>query len=376
MNISEQTSFRQRLKSIQLELIEGLGCEMGAPVTPALGRLVHVLDWVRIEQFVGDSCGVGRPRRERFALANAFVAKAVLGLSTTVGLMDRLKVDRALRRICGFSWFKKLPDESTFSRAFADFAEQRLAWRVHEALIKEQLGDELIGHISRDATAIVAREKPKHKSVKSATTDEASGTQTKQHQRGRPRTGEVRQPKESTRIARQRQQEVAVMLAELPKDCDRGTKCNAQGYKTSWNGYKLHLDTADCGVPISAVLTSASVHDSQVAVPLSRLSAQRVTNLYDLMDAAYCSEELRQDSRSLGHIPLIDHNARGGIKVAFAPHEADRYKERTVAERMNARLKNEFGGNNVWVRTPTKVMSHLMFGVLVLSADQLMRLLQ
>jgi hypothetical protein len=94
------------------------------------------------------------------------------------------------------------------------------------------------------------------------------------------------------------------------------------------------------------------------------------------MDAAYCSAELRQDSRSLGHIPLIDHNSRGGVKLEFRPHEAERYKERTVAERMNARLKDEFGGNNVWVRGPVKVMSHLMFGVLALSADQLMRLLQ
>jgi hypothetical protein len=41
---------------------------------------------------------------------------------------------------------------------------------------------------------------------------------------------------------------------------------------------------------------------------------------------------------------------------------------------MNARMKDEFGANNIWVRGPVKVMSHLMFGVLVLSADQLMRL--
>ena len=106
----------------------------------------------------------------------------------------------------------------------------------------------------------------------------------------------------------------------------------------------------------------------------SRLNAQRVTNLYDVMDAAYCSTDLREDSRSLGHVPLIDHNPRGGVKLEFASHEAARYKERTVAERMNARMKDEFGANNIWVHGPVKVMSHLMFGVLVLSADQLMRL--
>lgn len=397
MNVNEHTGLRQRLKAVQRELIEGLGAEMNAPTSPALERLVHTLDWLRMEEFVADGCGVGRPQRERFALANAFIAKVVLRLPTTVALIDRLKVDRALRRICGFAWFKRLPDEATFSRAFAQFAQERLAERVHEALVKEQLGDQLIGHISRDGTAIAVRERPAQAAQATQPALEprvpeqpalpmqidppqqpgAPDTTTRiKHRRGRPRRGEVRAPKESSRIGRQRQQEVQQMLAEISRHCDRGAKCNAQGYKNSWNGYKLHIDTADCSVPISAVLTSASVHDSQVAIPLSRLSAQRVTSLYDVMDAAYCSAELREDSRALGHVPLIDHNPRGGVKLAFAPHEAARYKERTVAERMNARLKDEFGGNNVWVRGPVKVMSHLMFGVLVLSADQLMRLLQ
>ena len=118
------------------------------------------------------------------------------------------------------------------------------------------------------------------------------------------------------------------------------------------------------------------MHDSQTAIPLSRITADRVTHCYDVMDAAYCSADLRADSRERGHVPLIDHNPRGGVKIEFDPAEALRYRERTVAERMNARLKDEFGGRNVWVRGDFKVMSHLMFGILVLAADQLMRLLQ
>jgi hypothetical protein len=95
----------------------------------------------------------------------------------------------------------------------------------------------------------------------------------------------VRQAAKDSPIHRQRQQTLAQMLEAIPTACDRGTKCNAQGYKVSWNGYKLHLDTADCGVPIAALLSSASMHDSLAAIPLSLISAQRVTNLYDLMDA-------------------------------------------------------------------------------------------
>lgn len=57
------------------------------------------------------------------------------------------------------------------------------------------------------------------------------------------------------------------------------------------------------------------MHDSQAAIPLALMTAERVTNCYDLMDAAYCSSVLREHSRSLGHVPLIDHNPRTGEKI-------------------------------------------------------------
>jgi hypothetical protein len=237
-------------------------------------------------------------------------------------------------------------------------------------MIKEHLGDELIGHISRDGTAIAARERP-------AAGGAAPSTAATPRKKGkRARKARTVPPAAGSPIRRQRQQTLSEMLAELPTECDRGTKCNAQGYKTSWNGYKLHIDTADCGVPIAAVLTSASMHDSRAAVPLSHLTARRVTNLYDLMDAAYCSQELHEHCRELGHVPLIDHNPRGGEKEHFEPADAVRYRERSAAERTNARLKDEFGGRHVMVKGNAKVMSHLMFGLLTLSADQLMRLRQ
>ena len=72
----------------------------------------------------------------------------------------------------------------------------------------------------------------------------------------------------------------------------------------------MHLDTADGGVPVSAILTSASLHDSQVAIPLVTITSQRVINLYDLMDAGYDVEAIAEHSRSLGHVPIIDKNPR------------------------------------------------------------------
>ena len=42
---------------------------------------------------------------------------------------------------------------------------------------------------------------------------------------------------------------------------------------------------------------------------------------------------------------------------------------------VNTRLKDEFGGRNVRVRGHAKVLCHLMFGILALTVDQLMRLI-
>ncbi len=113
---------------------------------------------------------------------------------------------------------------------------------------------------------------------------------------------------------------LAAMLADLPRHCDVGAKRNAKGYQESWIGYKLHIDSADGEIPISCVLTSASVHDSQVAIPLATMTAAQVTNLYDLMDSAYDVAEIKQHSRELNHVPIIDINPRAtpGLKQELA----------------------------------------------------------
>ena len=174
------------------------------------------------------------------------------------------------------------------------------------------------------------------------------------------------------------------MLDELPRKCDIGAKKSSKGHQQYWRGYKLHLDVSDGQIPISAVLTSASVHDSQVAIPLATMTAQRVTSLYDVMDSAYDAQEILEHSRGLGHVPIVDPANRGRkTKNVIVPGkqprqfswaEEERFHERTMIERVNGRLKDEFGGRFIRVRGAVKVMAHLMFGVLVLTVDQLMRL--
>ncbi|MCP5080931.1 MAG: transposase, partial [Alphaproteobacteria bacterium] len=280
--------------------------------------------------------------------------------------------------ICGWEKQAEVPSESTFSRAFDEFAHAQLPQRVHEALIQRTQGERLVGHLSRDATEIEAREKPVVK---------PKPEPAPKRKRGRPKKGEQR-VEEPTRLQRQTQMTLPAMLEDLPTVCDVGTKRNSKGYKETWVGYKLHLDIADGQIPISAILTSASVHDSQVALPLATMSAQRTTNLYDLMDSAYDASEIAAHSRRLGHVPIIDCNPRSNA-VLKAELEAEakrwrrlglerpedvRYRERSAAERVNGRLKDEFGGRFIRVRGHAKIMCHLMFGLLALTADQVLRL--
>ncbi|MBK8637291.1 MAG: transposase [Chromatiaceae bacterium] len=371
MNTTCKSRLSQFWNHLQHELFPFLRQEDRLALSPALEKVIRVLEFTEIDCFIPSSRGfVGRPPQDRVALARAFVAKAVLDLPTTEALIDRLKVDRALRRICGFERFHAIPSASRFSRVFAEFTALALPARVHEALIRAPLGDPIMGHIARDSTEIEAREKPVPKAA--AVVSEPVPASAKK--RGRPRQGEQR-PKELTVIEQQVGQSAAESLAQLPTACEVGSKKHSKGIKETWTGYKLHIDTADGDIPMTAMLTSASLPDSQAAIPLMRVTGERVTYRYDLADSAYCSGVIRAVSRQEGHVPLIDHNARRGEKIEFAPHEAERYQARSQAERVNSLLKDNHGGRHVRVRGAPKVYTHLMFGILVIAAEQLLRLL-
>jgi hypothetical protein len=167
------------------------------PLTEKQKQFVSILGVIQIEKYVKlPKKGIGRNRKERFAIARAFVGKAVYNLSTTRALIDHLKSCPSLRRIGGFESVSQIPHESTFSRAFDEFTRSELPQRVHEALIETHQKEQLKGHISRDSTAIEGNEKP------AAKPKEECASQPKRS-RGRPKKGEMVPPKEPTRLERQ-----------------------------------------------------------------------------------------------------------------------------------------------------------------------------
>ena len=131
-----QLTLRQQLMqfghTLQQELFPVLEDVVG-PLTPSAQLLVAILNMAPLKRFIPVSQGWnGRPAKDRYAIACAMVAKAVYNLPTTSKLLERLAEDEQLRRLCGWQYAHQVPHESTFSRAFAEFALLQMPQMVQE----------------------------------------------------------------------------------------------------------------------------------------------------------------------------------------------------------------------------------------------------
>jgi len=307
----------------------------------------------------------GRPAYDLQSFLRAFLAKSFFRLLSMDDLRKRLHSDPNLRRICGFT---SVPSLATFSRRMDMLSQSSVMEDSLEALVQECYAERLVGDLSRDSTAIAARGTPCNKK-----SDVALPKKTK-YRRGRPRKGEERPPKALPVIAQQTTMSLEEALNTLDTRCSWGCKKNSQGNITYWKGYKVHLDVTDCGIPVSVVVTGAGVHDSQVAIPLERMTETRVTHLYSLMDAAYDSEVIDSFIRQRGRVAIIDHNKRRkDTRPGFDPATQRRYAIRTTVERTNSHLKDWLLSSPYFVRGIKKVTFQVMCGVVSLAAIKILQ---
>ena len=302
----------------------------------------------------------GRKPYEELPMIRSCLVKSFFRIDTVAGLRSRLVTDSCLRKICGFT---SVPSEATFSRKYAKYAQDKLMEKTLEPLVTSYNEGYVIDNISRDSTAIEAREKAtnKKKEVKP------------KRPRGRPPKEESPVKKEPTVLQKQLEQSDLKSIQELNKECSWGCKRNSQGNNNYWKGYKLHLDVTDNGMPISAIVTGANVHDSQVAIPLEQQTGQRITHQYSLMDSAYDAKEIHNFIISQGRIPIIDPNKRRKEKRIFTPEEKHRFKVRSTVERTNGHLKDWLIPSKIMVRGPDKVAHCLMTGVVCLAAIKILQ---
>jgi hypothetical protein len=253
-----------------------------------------------------------------------------------------------------------IPSESTFCRAFEELSSSGVLDEALEARVRSHLGHEVIHHVSHDSTAIPAREKtpPKPKPEPKP-----------KGERGGRRPKSPPPPPTVQELQENRTWKVSV--DELSKACDYGVKRGPKGFPIHWRGYKGHASVGDNGIPLGFFMTAASVSDTSAAIPSMKMVAERVGQVfYNLFDKAYQGEPVRRTAQALGQVVIVPPKNMKSEKVPpqLLPDRAKRFENRTVVERFMSDLKENHGGNFIYVRGCTKVHTHLMFGVLSIFA--------
>ena len=303
--------------------------------------------------------GTGRKPYQLLPFLRSQLAKSYFQISTTTMLIERLKADPNLRLLCGF---KKVPGQASFSRIYGFFAQTNIVTTIHDELTKETLKDKVVYHICRDSTAISAREKVEKKKKDKTPLN-------KPQKRGRPRGTTGKRKKPPKEMEMQVTEAPCVSLERLNKKCSTGAKQNSQGNMSYWNGYKLHLDVSDWGYPISACVTGANVQDCLLAIPMEKMTEQKVTFCYSLMDKGYDANLIWSFIKSRERVPIINPKKRNnGLCPELDPAKQERYKIRTTVERANSHLKDSLIPKAIYVKGHPKVSFVLFSAVLCLAA--------
>ena len=345
-------------------------------------KLIKILDFAEIEKNITVVTITNTPK-DREEIARAFIAKSVYNMQTTRDLIDRLRIDRTLRVLCGWRYAKDIPSESKFSRVFDELSQLEIAQKTHEKFIEEYLSDKIFHYNATDATKVPLREKPVKKEKEEKPKNKV----------GRPKKGERREPIEPSILQKQKEmQSVEEMLELVSTDCGVGVKQNSKGNREVWIGGKLHISAVDGDIPIAAYYSGANVHDSSVALPLMKETSKRVNYLFDLQDAGYDADIIREFSINLNHRPIIDINPKNSkalkekielikdekekFKFFNLPQSSDihHYNQRSMVERVNKYLKDDFGCNTIYYQGADKVASVLAFGILSICIHQSLKL--
>lgn len=274
----------------------------------------------------------GRPGHTLLSVLAVHAVKLYFQEKTMTAARDRLLSSSNLRTITGVAEVPSLSVTSKKTDTLIDLVDFS---SILASICSSFYKDRLVCHLSIDSTISEAREKP----VKAE-------KPRRKRKRGRKRKGA-----EELAIAQEKEQLYDLMengcvdefLSSLEHRCSVTGKKNSKG-NMEWSiGYKAHLAVDDNGIIVAHHVTGASVHDSQVAIPLMRMADRRCDYLYALMDGGYTSQRIEAFASSIGKVPIIDRRAdRNGNKKEMEPCKAERYKARTTVERTNSELKECF----------------------------------
>jgi len=247
-----------------------------------------------------------------------------------------------------------VPSEATVSRLSREVEQIVDPADLHTRVVQDytkSLDRLAVGHLSIDSTIVEAREKPVKTRVPKAKPPK---------KRGRKAKGSLEERQHRERQAQLERERIAYLqesfetsLAKLEMRCSITAKQNSKGKRQWFIGYKAHLATDDHGVPMSFAVTGASVHDSQVAVPLMKKTRETADFLYVLLDKGYISPVINGYVDMIGRKAIIDRKAyKGVVADPLDPASRHRYAARTTVERTNSELKDGYLPDVIYKRGP------------------------
>lgn len=273
----------------------------------------------------------GRPGHTLLSVLAVHAVKLYFQEKTMTAARDRLLSSSNLRTITGMA---EVPSLSVISKKTGTLIDLVDFSSILASICSSFYKDRLVCHLSIDSTIAEAREKP-----------------VKAGKPGKRKRGRKRKGSEELAIAEEKDRLYDLMengcvdefFSSLEHRCSVTGKKNSKGNMEWFIGYKAHIAVDDSGIIVAHHVTGASVHDSQVAIPLMRIADERCDYLYALMDGGYTSERIETFAHSIGKVPIIDRHAdRNGNKKEMEPCKAERYKARTTVERTNSELKECF----------------------------------
>ena len=273
----------------------------------------------------------GRPGYTLLSVLAIHAVKIFFRLKTLTAARERLLSSSNLRTITGTG---RVPSLAVISKKTDELIRIVDFGAIIASICSSFYDGRLVCHLSIDSTIVESREKP-----------------VKAEKPGKRKRGRKRKGSDEPTIAEEKEQLHDLMenggvdefLSTLEHRCSVTGKKNSKG-NMEWSiGYKAHLAVDDNGIIVAHHVTGASVHDSQVAIPLMRMADRRCDYLYALMDGGYTSQRIEAFASSIGKVPIIDRHAdRNGNKKEMEPCKAERYKARTTVERTNSELKECF----------------------------------
>ena len=244
-------------------LLEEELCEL----TAKMKEFLRIVEMIKPSRFITSTLrwsGLGRPMKDREKMLRAFFLKAVYDFPTTKGLIENLKTNPSLRRLCGWEYRGEVPSEATFSRAFGIFAREKVCNAIHAAIVQENYTDKLVGHASLDSTAIIGREKACRKNTPKLKLKKKRGRKSIAEKTALSKQ-EIAEIK-TRRLELQPHQALPENLADLPQGCDWGGKRDSKGKTSYWCGYKLHLAVGDGEVPLAYIRSMISLTHVTIGV--------------------------------------------------------------------------------------------------------------